>query len=90
MFSEPELNLNLYFIDMGKCIFNREWPIWYPWVKQMDSKLKAHCHACNLEEGPDFDSQTANTTDTEEQCLNSRICVKIIHQLVLKNLKTCP
>ena len=60
MFSEPELTLDIYLIDMGKCIFNSEWPSQYPWVKQTDSKFKAHCHACNLEEVPDFESQTAN------------------------------
>ena len=43
---------------MVKCIFNREWPSRYPWVKQTDSKFKAHCHTYNLEEVPDFESQT--------------------------------
>ena len=45
MFSDPELPLNLYFIEMGKCIFSHEWPCRCPYVKEMDSRFKAHCSA---------------------------------------------
>ncbi len=31
---------------MGKCVFNRDWPKRYPWVKETSNKTKAHCSAC--------------------------------------------
>ena len=32
---------------MGKCLYSRDWPKRYPWVKETDNKHKAHCRACN-------------------------------------------
>ena len=32
---------------MGKCVYSRDWPKRYPWVKETDNKHKAHCRACN-------------------------------------------
>ena len=32
---------------MGKCVYSRDWPKRYPWVKETDNKHKAHCRARN-------------------------------------------
>ena len=32
---------------MGKCVYSREWPKQYTWVKETNSKYKAHYWPCN-------------------------------------------
>ena len=32
---------------MGKCVYSRESPKQYTWVKETNSKYKAHCWPCN-------------------------------------------
>ena len=32
---------------MGKCVYSREWPKQYSWMKKTNSKHKAHCRPCN-------------------------------------------
>ena len=45
-FSSTNL-ISTFLNEMGKCLYSRDWPKRYPWVKETDNKHKAHCCACN-------------------------------------------